>query len=106
LSYKDAYKVAEKLIDIQKNHYGEKPIDKIKQRDEELIINDFTNTISYKHLDGSECCFKYARLEDNTDKKGWLTIYTEHNGYHTLAYDDLEWIKIDNKIVWKMKESY
>lgn len=87
-------------------HHKEKKMDyrEAQQKMEKItkaawLPSDFSRTIWFKHMDGSECKFhgaKFVRMD-----KEWLCIITEHHGEFLYHHEDLEWVKeMDIKMVY------
>ena len=72
--------------------------------DNETPLDKFRHTVSYKHQDGSECKFNYAYFEETDTQLPQYVIYTEHNGKHTIYKHDIEWLKVDGKIIFEYKD--
>lgn len=61
-----------------------------------LTANDFPSgsTVEIEFEDGSKVTFNYAFYSrEEHDGREWISVYTEHNGYHLFFANSVEKLK-------------
>ena len=61
-------------------------VKKLVRKKSQVKLNEFKYTVSYIHIDGTQCEFVGSFIEQFDE---WVAIYTEHHGYFIYHLTDL-----------------
>lgn len=71
-----------------------KKIEAIANRLDKMLRSDserFNRSVKILHQDGTFAFYAHAFLMKKTlDKRAWIVVFTEHNGFHIFTADDLQ----------------